>query len=987
MEQQKSFLEGVNTEKQMLALIYSKGILHDDVLELYRKIRTGYEKILLNSNQMVERQEVEYHLWKLHYELIDEFRKRTRQRSYNAENMKKDNPSDNINSESNTDNGLKGFKSFLSEATEFYRKLIVKLRKSCGLPAQIFLNNKDRRPFSVEPTKLHACQHTCHRLLICLGDLARYTEIVKKPDACEWSTAATYYLEATRTWPDSGNPHNQLALLATYVGDAFLALYHCVRSLAVKEPFPDAWRNIMLLFEENRSTKLPSLSSQMQLDFLNPSKRSYLQNTYNEESSSPHNIKLEDLENVYSEKFDLWPILVRTISFLLIRSSLEEFPCTLASALHSLEAFLAVDDTKLTVTLESYQLMDSSRRGPYRAIQLVSIFIFIVHSLTESPEREESTGKDDQKHSALTPLAFAAIFICMGRLTERCLRGNHRDICPLLPAVLVFLEWLVGALDTVETYDADERVMNALSYFFGALADLLDRIEKNGNRTALDYTALWEDYELRGFYPLTRVHEMLDFATHLECMDNYNSRNHCRSQRIVHAATRIMEMSKSSGEWISYDKLGRLLNSVKTKFLDQEAEIAASVSSHEVKEPDEQKDRSLKNKEKSLPEEIEAYSGPKTQPTTEEEEVILFKPITRRNSAPLYISEPTKDPVCPEGTQIQTALADEWLRRATSLSAGQNVEDTDSFSFCFNTSNSGHNRSLKQKEPLLKDSTTHPTGPPSLSAWVLSRGSSNIEREKGLNEFNKQKLSPIEEIASTSFIDLSINETKDSEVASRHNSTIIHDSSPCVTPIPSAPLLPDDAVWLRGNSLISPEYNSAIGNEADGILGAAPISGYTNRSTVRPQIGFASGLSGLVDGYPPLLGMSSSEWLYHYRNSQTMPSNHISPIHFNAPAFGNFLPNELSSFDLCDQWGNHFVSNPMLYLGSPQLYPNSSLAYGAEEQKRDKFFLGYQRPFPYVCGVGMELSPEQPPLLQYLKEKERQLQPGSQLRGPTFMGN
>ena len=42
----------------------------------------------------------------------------------------------------------------------------------------------------------------------------------------------------------------QLALLATYVGDPFLALYHCIRSLAVKEPFPDAWKNILLLFEE-----------------------------------------------------------------------------------------------------------------------------------------------------------------------------------------------------------------------------------------------------------------------------------------------------------------------------------------------------------------------------------------------------------------------------------------------------------------------------------------------------------------------------------------------------------------------------------------------------------------------------------------------------------------------------------------------------------------------------------------------------------------
>lgn len=193
----------------MLALIYTKGVLHDDILVLYRQIRTVYEKILLSSNHFLELQEVEHHMWKLHYELIDEFRKRTRQRSNNGDNVTKNNsPSDNINSQSSK--GLEEFKSFLSQATEFYRNLIVKLRRTCGLPAEVFLNKKDRWSSSIDPKKLHACQHTCHRLVICLGDLARYTELFKKPDACEWSTAAMYYLEATRTWPDSGNPHNQV---------------------------------------------------------------------------------------------------------------------------------------------------------------------------------------------------------------------------------------------------------------------------------------------------------------------------------------------------------------------------------------------------------------------------------------------------------------------------------------------------------------------------------------------------------------------------------------------------------------------------------------------------------------------------------------------------------------------------------------------------------------------------------------------------------
>lgn len=194
----------------MLALIYSKGILHDDVLKLYHQIRTVYEKILLNSSHLLELQEAEHHLWKLHYELIDGFRKRPKQRSHNGENTRNNSPSESIVSQRSVDRGLEEFKSFLSQATDFYRNLIVKLRRACGLPSEVFLDNKDRLSSSIDPKKLGACQHTCHRLLICLGDLARYAEVIKKPDACEWSTAAIYYLEASRTWPDSGNPHNQV---------------------------------------------------------------------------------------------------------------------------------------------------------------------------------------------------------------------------------------------------------------------------------------------------------------------------------------------------------------------------------------------------------------------------------------------------------------------------------------------------------------------------------------------------------------------------------------------------------------------------------------------------------------------------------------------------------------------------------------------------------------------------------------------------------
>ncbi|KAL2473601.1 Protein SMG7L [Forsythia ovata] len=990
-ESQTSFLAVVDTEKQLLASIYSKGLLHSDTIELYQKVRAGYEEIILNNHQLVELQEVEYLLWKLHYKHIDEFRKRIRQLSSNAENTKTDALHGNMDSQSIIDRHLEGFKSFLFKAAEFYRNLIVELRKSCGLPAKVLIDNNNDNSFFVEPTNKHKCEYACHRFLVCLGDLARYTELIKKPDAYKWSTAATYYLEATRTWPDSGNPHNQLALLATYVGDSFLALYHCVRSLAVKEPFPDAWNNLMLLLEKNRSSHLHLLSRDTHIDFSNPSERCSLRNTSQAESAS-NNSNLEGTDNVSSGEFDLWPMFVRMMSFFLVKSSLEDFPCALASFISRLEALLALDNAELKAALESYQQVDSSRRGPYRAVQLVCVLIFVVNSLTQSLETKESTERDETESSAQTQYALAATFTCMGRVTERCLKGDCMETCPLFPAVLVFVEWLAGILDRAEAHGTDGRVTSSISYFFGALVDFLNRFDQNESEIAPDNTALWEDHELRGFYPVSHAHALLEFTSDRECITNFDNRNLSRFSRIFDAAMKIVYRSDCTRNWILYDQVGRKFDTGKmVKNLDGgETKVASPASSLKLEEPSQKTDGSVKGVEdtiltiqpidqaknshsyrsknvdfdgmETLPEQSQGRPSQNSQPTTtDEEEVILFNPITRHNSVPLYVSGASGNLNSLHRTNAQTTLPDEWLRRSTSLTIGQSLAQTETF---------------RQREPPLKESATHPAGPPSLNAWVLSRESLYIEREKGQKELRKQELSPIEEIASTSFTNLSINETKDSEVVQGHVSPITHNSPPYVAPLPSAPLIPDDAVWFMGNSSSLPKYRSPVGNEADGILGAAPNTGYTTRSAVQP-----------FDGYPPLFGMSSSEWLYHYRNSHNMEhaNNHISPAHFNAPTHGSFYTHDVSRFDFYDQWGNPLAPNPMIYMGNAQLHAGSRNFYGSDEQRRDVLSLGNQRSFPYVCGVGTDLRSEQPPLLQYLKEREWQLQPDFRARDPTFM--
>jgi protein SMG7 len=85
-----------------------------------------------------------------------------------------------------------------------------------------------------------------------------------------WTRAAEYYQNALLILPDNGNPHNQLAVLATYrfllnyfvitisfdviryEDDSFSGVYRYFRSLAIRQPFLTARDNLKAQFEKNR---------------------------------------------------------------------------------------------------------------------------------------------------------------------------------------------------------------------------------------------------------------------------------------------------------------------------------------------------------------------------------------------------------------------------------------------------------------------------------------------------------------------------------------------------------------------------------------------------------------------------------------------------------------------------------------------------------------------------------------------------------------
>ncbi|XVF87462.1 hypothetical protein PTKIN_Ptkin18bG0122200 [Pterospermum kingtungense] len=964
-EKANFLLEIANTEKQLWVLIHSK-----------------------------ELQDIEYSLWKLHYKHIDEFRKRTKRSSANSESMASAFPS------GSDDKHIEGFKSFLLKATEFYKRLIVKIRSHYGLPEESSLYKRGGIASSVEPIKLLKCHFLCHRFLVCLGDLARYMEQFEKSSVQKhnWSVAATYYLEAAIIWPDSGNPQNQLAVLATYVGDEFLALYHCVRSLAVKEPFPDAWNNLILLFERNRSCHLHSLSSEAPLDFLKPAGRS--DSLVKSQSSS----NISEGEHDHSVETNFWPLLIRTLSFFFLKSSLEDFPCAFASTMRLLDMMMALDDRKLRALLESYQLMDSARTGPFRSLQAVSIFIFVFHNLINSPEIKDSKDGKNKQHLELIQLALAATFVFMGRLVYRCLKANVLDSCPLLPTVLVFMEWLVSKLDEVESYGADEKTKSSMSYFFAAFIDLLKQFNNKAEVWCIERTTLWEDYELRGFAPLAQVHASLDFSTNWDQIDSYECGIECRIKRITNAAMKIANRSNGSYKWIAYDSSGRKFYAKDTNTMPETPESVKIESTNfdiYVKEQHQNVHEATKECETRIASEAQcnhAVDGKSF--AMEDEEVILFKPLARYNSAPLYGKiNNGKDPASSNETE-ETVPSDECLRRATSLLIAQNQGHTSDFQS--DISNFRRSKPFKQQEPFVKDTTAAfsfsdapiSAGPPSLNAWVLNRGSFSCS-ENGRVDVTRQALSPIDEMVATSTLsDLSIHETQNSvtSLISEASTNHYYSPPPYSVPAPSAPLLPDDATWFTGTQSSFSEVNcSGHIAKPDHFYEPSRLSGYPNWSPDR-QLNYGSTIPGFMDKYPPFSGMSSSEWLRQYRESRNIDraNTYARPINYYAPGITtrNFPAPDASRFGLFDQYGVPSVSsNPTIYSESSILHPGFPLVYGMEEPRRDKLYHGYQRPSPYGCGAMTELRDEPQPLLQYLKEKEWLLQQDPTLRNPTYMGN
>ncbi|KAI4373646.1 hypothetical protein MLD38_011752 [Melastoma candidum] len=531
---------------------------------IWQQMRENYEAIILEDHAFSEQHNTEHALWQLHYKRIEELRAHySSAQASNADGKGASRP-DRI-----TKIRLQ-FKTFLSEATGFYHDLIMKIRSKYGLPLVYFSDDSESRIVMEKDSKRFVEMKkgliSCHRCLIYLGDLARYKGLYGEVENKnrEFAAASSYYLQAASLWPSIGNPHHQLAILASYSGDDFGTIYRYFRSLAVDSPCSTARDNLIVAFEMNRQNfcQLPvdsEASASRDTGRRRRREAKLLPKENNPETAPLQAPNAEERCKAFCIRF------VRLNGILFTRTSLETFPEVLSVVSTGFSELLSAGPEDVL----NFGI-DARENGLF-FVKLVSILIFTAKNVNR--ETEGQTYADIVQRAVLLQHAYTAVFEIMGLTLERCELLRDVSSSYLLPGVLVFVEWLACCPDVAMGSDPDERQASCRSNFWSRLISVMNKILATGEISTDDdeedtcfkdmskyeegetenRLALWEDFELRGFSPLVPAQTILDFSKKQPFSCNNKKEINSRIRRIFAAVRALVSGVKIDQQSIFYD--------------------------------------------------------------------------------------------------------------------------------------------------------------------------------------------------------------------------------------------------------------------------------------------------------------------------------------------------------------------------------------------------------------------------------------------------
>ncbi|GMP97761.1 hypothetical protein CsSME_00045897 [Camellia sinensis var. sinensis] len=560
----------------------------------WQQMRENYEAIVLEDHAFSEQHEIEYALWQLHYRRIEELRAHLSAALASAGSATSQNgkgatrPGPDRIAKIRTQ-----FKTFLSEATGFYHDLMVKIRSKYGLPLGYFSDDQQNQILSQDgniSAEVMKGLVSCHRCLIYLGDLGRYKGLYGEGEskARDFAAASSYYMQASSLWPSSGNPHHQLAILASYSGDELLTIYRYFRSLAVDNPFSTARDNLIIAFEKNRQNHSQLFGDAKASVKMPPARMTGKGRGKGKgETRVPKDDRVE--ASLVKEKASLPEIFkafsicfVRLNGILFTRTSLETFGELFSMARSDLLELLACGPD------EEYNFGSDAAECRLVIIRLIAILIFTVHNANK--EIENQSYAEILQRSVLLQNAFTAIFEFMGHIILRCIQLNDPSTSYMLPGIMVFVEWLACRQDIAVGTEVEEKQASARSFFWDNYVSFLNKLLSSGfssinesedetcffNMSRYDECetanrlALFEDFELRGFLPLLPAQLILDFSRkHSFESDGGNKGKKARVQRIIAAAKALSNVVRVGKQGIYFDpKLKRFAIGVEPQMSD-----------------------------------------------------------------------------------------------------------------------------------------------------------------------------------------------------------------------------------------------------------------------------------------------------------------------------------------------------------------------------------------------------------------------------------
>ncbi|XP_067938253.1 telomerase-binding protein EST1A-like [Watersipora subatra] len=214
-------------ERQLLSLSSQRLQLSKESTEhinrLRGAVREKLEQVLLLDLDYSIQRNIDQKLWKaVYHQLLENLRDQLRS------GTEEGNDSDEIRNQIN---------AILDEADSNYESLLLKLQRSCHFD----LSNHTTPQRSLSVNKMvKLALIMSQRILICLGDIARYRTQNTQPLVLDYGRARRYYLQASHVAPKNGRPYNQLAIIALYAKRRLDTVFYYMRSITASNAFLSA---------------------------------------------------------------------------------------------------------------------------------------------------------------------------------------------------------------------------------------------------------------------------------------------------------------------------------------------------------------------------------------------------------------------------------------------------------------------------------------------------------------------------------------------------------------------------------------------------------------------------------------------------------------------------------------------------------------------------------------------------------------------------